>query len=1042
MRRMYGIIAVSAIFLALVMLMSNMAVSEALIPGENSTYVLIGTDNIDDIESLSQYGEVMETYDSFLLMKVSQHGASMMQSAGLEVRTMGQRGLVGIKGHSFDVQNGIPQIPQELSINGYEGEGVYILQFIGPIKPEWKTEIQSMGVTFYNYLPRYNYVIRTDSQRVSEIEALTYVSWVGVYQPAYKISPGLEDITSATPIVISTYPDASMAYVESTLTSTDIPVGDIYTNEIGGVIHSMVSTSDEIRKIAFIAEVRSINAGKTGNFIVNDNSTWIQQSNVTNQRTVTAHGVTGRGIVVTEMDSELSLDHEMFYDPNNNVGPNHRKILDRYVLGGGAIGGGNYHGQHVAGTIAGDAPETVGGTDWYTYNKYDGHAHEAKIIFQDIDDTNDGQGAISPPSNLADGFNPSYNAGSRIHTNSWGGGSGYTDDALEIDTFIFDHQDYTILFAMGNSGSSANTLSEQPEAKNAISVGAIQNAPNQNDMASFSSRGYADDGRIKPTICGVGDPVTSADQTDDTPDSGDETSYYDMSGTSMATPGIAGQAAQVRQYFEDGYYPSGSANSADAANPSSALVKAILVNGAVEISGSGAYENDNRYPNGDQGWGRSHLDNGLYFSGDARKLKVFDNTTVPKCLTPARFTASGQFFEYNIWVEDSTQELEFTLVWADYPGADNADPAIVNDLDLIVTHSGGDFYWGNMYTGTNPGRSITNPTSASSYSRWDTDGDGHDDINVVESVLLVPGYNTINTGKYTVRVEARNIANTGTLEYQPFALVVTGGLDITPPTFAGIESVTDDGTGTSLTLSWSSASDTATPVTYNIYRSTTPGGQDFSTPTYCNVTETTFQDTGLTEGTMYYYVVRAVDNAYNEDSNTVEMSGTPTSGPATMTVNFVSGWNMISIPWLTTATDINTALSGLSWDRAIVYQNGQWYTYNTARLAKFNLGFPNMDNTMGIWVHTTATGNLTEDEPTVTSTDIPLSVGWNLIGYPSNTVDTVSNVMAGFTGTYDLVQTYDASAATMNTLAGTDNMEYGNAYWIHVTTAGTLTVNW
>jgi len=109
---------------------------------------------------------------------------------------------------------------------------------------------------------------------------------------------------------------------------------------------------------------------------------------------------------------------------------------------------------------------------------------------------------------------------------------------------------------------------------------------------------------------------------------------------------------------------------------------------------------------------------------------------------------------------------------------------------------------------------------------------------------------------------------------------------------------------------------------------------------------------------------------------------------------------------------------------------------------EFNLGFPQIDNKMGLWVHTTSSGDTTENEPSVTSTDIPLVVGWNLIGYPSNTVDTVSNVMSGFTGTYDIIQRYDTSSGSIVTMQATDNMEYGNAYWVHVTTAGTLTVNW
>ena len=48
-----------------------------------------------------------------------------------------------------------------------------------------------------------------------------------------------------------------------------------------------------------------------------------------------------------------------------------------------------------------------------------------------------------------------------------------------------------------------------------------------------------------------------------------------MQGTSMATPLVAGSAVLVRQYFEEGFYPSGAATAADVVSPSGPLVKVI-----------------------------------------------------------------------------------------------------------------------------------------------------------------------------------------------------------------------------------------------------------------------------------------------------------------------------------------------------------------------------------------------------------------------------------------------------------------------------------
>ena len=48
-----------------------------------------------------------------------------------------------------------------------------------------------------------------------------------------------------------------------------------------------------------------------------------------------------------------------------------------------------------------------------------------------------------------------------------------------------------------------------------------------------------------------------------------------MQGTSMATPLVAASATLVRQYFLDGFYPSGAATAANAYAPSGALVKVL-----------------------------------------------------------------------------------------------------------------------------------------------------------------------------------------------------------------------------------------------------------------------------------------------------------------------------------------------------------------------------------------------------------------------------------------------------------------------------------
>jgi hypothetical protein len=205
----------------------------------------------------------------------------------------------------------------------------------------------------------------------------------------------------------------------------------------------------------------------------------------------------------------------------------------------------------------------------------------------------------------------------------------------------------------------------------------------------------------------------------------------------MSSPCAAGAAVLARQYLADGWYPTGSKVPANGFNPSSALLKALLINSAdADISG---YVIPNNYV----GWGRVDLDNALYFQGDARKLLLADVATGIN---------TGETHNYQFKVVNITEPLKVTLAWTDYPASTAAAKALVNDLDLLVTTLNGDEYKGNVYSG---GTSQT--------------GGEFDDRNVEENVRIeMP-----SVGGWAVEIRGRNIPQGP----QPYALVITGGVD-------------------------------------------------------------------------------------------------------------------------------------------------------------------------------------------------------------------------------------------------------------------------
>ena len=108
-------------------------------------------------------------------------------------------------------------------------------------------------------------------------------------------------------------------------------------------------------------------------------------------------------------------------------------------------------------------------------------------------------------------------------------------------------------------------------------------SPNRVDhIASFSSFGPTEDGRFKPDVVAPGEitsAAAAAGEGDSERGAFPNCAVTRIAGTSMATPVAAGAAALVRQYFTDGFYPTGERTPRDGFEPTSALVKATLING-------------------------------------------------------------------------------------------------------------------------------------------------------------------------------------------------------------------------------------------------------------------------------------------------------------------------------------------------------------------------------------------------------------------------------------------------------------------------------
>ncbi|UCD20039.1 MAG: S8 family serine peptidase [candidate division WOR-3 bacterium] len=663
-------------------------------------------------------------------------------------------------GIRFNVKNGEPNIPAALIL---EESNYYIVHCAGPVYSEYVSILESTGARVYSYISNQSFLVKMDVMTRSAVDNLGFVDWIGIYQPAYKISgqQEFETLRGVQKITILLYPDAQLDEVIILLEDMGAVVDDIAQTKWDQLINCEVDLI-HVREIARIGEVNWIEPWHPLE-LDNDNVQWIVQTASTGNRRIWDMGITGAGELVSTCDSGIRTSHYAFR--NTTTGwittwgnyPSDRKVIAYDSASGYGAGyndfgdesSAHYHGSHTAGTVCGN--DDIMGSP----STRDGVALNSRIYFCDAGGALTGNAIYTYP-NLNDLFSRPYTgnaAGSaKLMSNSWGGGDpgAYDSRSANVDQFMWDHKDFLVFFSNGNDGPASGSVHSPATAKNCVSVGGCQNASSFQSIYTFSSRGPTDDGRIKPTILTPGQNVYSAY-------GGSEASYWSMDGTSMAAPSAQASAALVRQYFTDGWYPTGAANPADSITPSAALMKAMLVNSA-----DPSITNYTNVPNFNIGWGRIDLDSVLYFAGDSKRLAVVDEVAG---------LSTGQFVEYTYNINSSSVPLRVALVWTDYPAIAGIGKKLINDLHLTVTDPGNNQYKGNVYAS---GQSVI--------------GGSYDTLNVEECMRV----NSPPSGNWTIRVDGFHCP----YGPQPFAIVVTGDLAASAqPNVVYQSSIIDDAGG-------------------------------------------------------------------------------------------------------------------------------------------------------------------------------------------------------------------------------------------------------
>ncbi len=660
----------------------------------------------------------------------------------------------------------------------------FLVQFVGPVQETWLSILHQRGIDPIESVGPFGYFVQADQAVIDELRSLTFVTWVGRLEPAYKVNPvllGQPGAAAGTTLMMQ--PDAPRPTAEDERTPgiVGVHVGVLADTELVEIIDIIEVNGGELLDEGVIqGPYRNLLARfadtAIGALAVRDDVRWLDplyESMPEDERqaqilygdldgvaapntgpvvgyadNLATLGLDGTGTTIAICDTGVST---------NNAATMHADLNGRFLF---SVNGQNNpntsadtngHGTHVAGIAAGNGASSD--TDPEGFQLGLGLAPGANL------------GSIRASSTWANRIATAAQNGADIMNaslgvNSAGGSYSASDRAIDLgvrdaDAAAADIRPIVLTFSAGNSGPSAQTCTKA--TKNAIVVGnALNFRPGEGDpsddirgLSTSSSRGPTADSRIFPTLTAPGTDVISAR-------GGSRAAYTDtggtvhnthtrMTGTSMAAPAVAGICALLTEWWRA---------TRGGTTPSPALLKAMLAVSTEPVAGGDDGNGGTIVagPTNDAGWGRVSLENTL--------LQAPASDHGPKIFNDQRhaFTASGQEYRIRVAVANPMLPLRISLAWTDAAATVGANPTLVNDLDLEVLEvDSGDTYTGNSFAGA-----------------FSAPGGIADSRNNLEIVAVESP-----TGVYDVSVVASNITASARTDiaglWQDFALVIDNG---------------------------------------------------------------------------------------------------------------------------------------------------------------------------------------------------------------------------------------------------------------------------
>ena len=596
----------------------------------------------------------------------------------------------------------------------YRSTGMAIVQLKHHTGSALYDLVDEHGVFVLDNLGSSSWLVRlahpNDLQDIQNDES---VRWAGPMMPGWRVSPNVDSFTS---------------YIAA------IPAADLKPEALDGLANDLIIMgADEAWCGLHLCEIKGqVNLellARDGRII------WSEQAHelrITN-------AVAGEIVGITEIaNNSLGLDGsgEKISFTDTGIDQDHPDIVGRiagvytqYGLDPSPADSNGGHGTHVALTIAGDGSIDSSAT---------GIAPEAYIVAYALE--HDPTGIFGRIGSIYDILNHAEQEGSRVAVNAWGlnGNYGaYTADSRSVDIFVHDNPEFLPIFSAGDDpGQNASKVMAPSTGKNVLSIGASNTSPS-GSVANFSSLGPTLDNRVKPDLVAPGVSICSGRAQEAAIPVGwscatgahanGNDMYMSLSGSSQGTAVAGGSVSLIREFIRE---------DVGISSPSSALLKAATINGAVDLGTPDI-------PNANEGWGQISVSNSVMPQYNGNDLSTFHENSR---------TLSAGFSTLYQFDLDPSSGVDITLAWTDVAGSANAQQSesrLVNDLDLKLTAPDGTIYKGNVIVN---GFSVPNGV--------------HDSVNNVERIKISPSA-VLPSGKWQLTV-----SHAGGID-QAYALVLT-----------------------------------------------------------------------------------------------------------------------------------------------------------------------------------------------------------------------------------------------------------------------------